>query len=225
MDKKKTAAKQAEQAEKSEKTQEKAQDMKGAREARASAQAADAKAQEAMAQDAQGSAREVKGAQGAQGSETKEAAESEALEKALAAVRAEAEDYKRKWYSVSAEYENYRKRTARESAQRYNEGRGDVIVKLFPIADNLDRAYAACKDDATKKGISMVLDAFNKLLAGERIEVIDPVGEAFDAEKHEAIMAVDAADGEESGTVREVYLKGYERDGKVLRFAQVVVTR
>lgn len=145
----------------------------------------------------------------------------EALEKAIA----DAEDYKRKWYSVSAEYENYRKRTARESAQRYADGRADVIVKLFPIADNLERAYASCSDEATKKGVSMVLDAFNKLLEGERVTAIDPTGDRFDAEKHEAIMAVDAADGEESGTVKQVYLKGYERDGKVLRFAQVVVVK
>ena len=201
MDKKKTAAKQAEHAEKAEKTQENA----------------NAKV-EAEAQEAQAEAQDA-------GSENEGAAACAELEKALDAARAEAEDYKRKWYSVSAEYENYRKRTARESAQRYNEGRADVVVKLFPIADNLDRAYAACRDEATKKGVSMVLDAFNKLLAGERIEVIDPAGEAFDAEKHEAIMAVDPAEGEESGTVKQVYLKGYEKDGKVLRFAQVVVTR
>ena len=206
MDKKKTAAKQAEKAEK--------QNGK------------DAKAQEVQAagQEAEASAQGAQETQGA-GPEDKEAETREALQEALDAARAEAEDYKRKWYSVSAEYENYRKRTARESAQRYSEGRADVVVKLFPIADNLDRAYAACADEATKKGISMVLDAFNKLLAGERIEVIDPVGEAFDAEKHEAIMAVDPAEDEESGTVKQVYLKGYERDGKVLRFAQVIVVK
>ncbi len=201
MDKKKPAAKQAAQAEKTEKTQEIAQEKVQTAEAEAAREAA------------------------AGGDVLQENNAGAELEKALDAARAEAEDYKRKWYSVSAEYENYRKRTARESAQKYNDGRADVVVKLFPIADNLDRAYAACKDEATKKGIAMVLDAFNKLLEGERIEVIDPAGEAFDAEKHEAIMAVDPAEGEASGTVREVYLKGYERDGKVLRFAQVVVVK
>ena len=153
---------------------------------------------DAKAQEVKAVGQEAQETQGA-GPENKEAEAREALQKALDAARA--------------------------SAQRYSEGRADVVVKLFPIADNLDRAYAACADEATKKGVSMVLDAFNKLLAGERIEVIDPVGEAFDAEKHEAIMAVDPAEGEESGTVKQVYLKGYERDGKVLRFAQVVVTR
>lgn len=156
---------------------------------------------------------------------TEPAPEKSEAEKALEKALADAEDMKRKWYSVTAEYENYRKRTARESARRYAEGRADVVVKLLPIADNLERAYAACRDEATKKGVSMVLDAFAKLLEGEKIAVIDPLGQPFDAEKHEAIMAVDPAEGEESGTVREVYLKGYEQDGKVLRFAQVVVVK
>lgn len=145
----------------------------------------------------------------------------EELEKA----RAEAEDLKRKWYAVTAEYENYRKRTASQSAQRYHEGRADVVSKLFPIADNLERALAACTDEGTKKGIQMVKTAFDKILEEEKIVVIDPVGQPFDAEKHEAIMAADPAEGEESGTVKQVYLKGYEKDGKVLRYAQVVVVK
>ena len=135
------------------------------------------------------------------------------------------EDYKRKWYSVSAEYENYRKRTAYQSAQRYQDGRADVVGKLFPIADDLSRALASCNDEATKKGVQMVLNSFEKILQEEKIETVDPVGEAFDAEKHEAIMAVDPAEGEESGTVREVYRKGYVQNGKVLRFAQVIVVK
>ena len=147
------------------------------------------------------------------------------LEGELAKARADAEDFKRKWYSVTAEYENYRKRTASQSAQRYQEGRADVVGKLFPIADNLERALAACKDEGTRKGIEMVVAAFGKVLEEEKIEEINPVGEPFDPEKHEAIMAVDGQEGEESGTVKQVYLKGYEQNGKILRFAQVVVIR
>ena len=138
---------------------------------------------------------------------------------------AEAEDFKRKWYSVTAEYENYRKRTAADSARRYAEGRADVVSKLFPIADNLERALQSCADEATKKGISMVVASFENLLKEEKIEVIDPLGEPFDAEKCEAIMALDAQDGEESGIVKQVYQKGYIQNGKVLRYAQVVVTK
>lgn len=148
-----------------------------------------------------------------------------ATEQELNEARAAAEDFKRKWYSVTAEYENYRKRTALTRSQAYAEGRADVVSKLFPIADNLDRALASCSDENTKKGIGMVIRSFEKLLEEEKIEVIDPVGEEFNAEKCEAILAVDPEEGEESGTVKQVFLKGYEQNGKVLRFAQVSVIR
>ncbi len=143
----------------------------------------------------------------------------------LELARAEAEDMKRKWYLVTAEYENYRKRTARESAQRYAEGRADVVKGLFPIADNLERALESCAEEGTRKGIEMVMESFRSLLREEKIEEINPVGQPFDAETDEAIMAVDPAEGETGGTVKQVYRKGYRQNGKVLRYAQVVVIK
>lgn len=154
-----------------------------------------------------------------------ENAELSAALKACEEVKAQAEDFKRKWYSVTAEYDNYRKRTASTRAQAYAEGRADVVSKLFPIADNLERALQSCSDEKTHKGIEMVQKAFEKILEDEKISVIDPVGQPFDPEKHEAIMASDPEEGEESGIVRQVFAKGYEREGKVLRFAQVLVTK
>jgi len=146
-------------------------------------------------------------------------------QKALEAARAQAEDFKRKWYSVTAEYDNYRKRTAGTRTQAYAEGRSDVVSKLFPIADNLGRALESCADENTKKGIAMVTASFEKLLEEEKIETIDPVGEEFSAETCEAIMAVEPQEGETSGTVKQVFRKGYRQNGKILRFAQVSVIR
>lgn len=145
----------------------------------------------------------------------------EELEKALA----EAEENKRKWYAVTAEYENYRRRTQNQSAQRYQEGRNDVISSLFPIGDNLERALAACTDENTKQGLDMILKSYKKVLEGEGVEEIDPIGQAFNADTMEAIMAMPAADGEESGLVKQVYVKGYKKGEKVLRYAQVIVTQ
>ena len=187
------------------------------------------KKQETPAQPAEERAEEA--ARGGQTEQASEKTSEPELEKTpvqpdpLEVAKAEAEDFKRKWYSVTAEYENYRKRTARESARRYEEGRADVVCKLFPIADNLERALASCSDEATKKGISMVTASFEALLKEEKIEPIDPLGREFDAEECEAIMAVDPEEGEESGTVKQVYRKGYKQNGKVLRYAQVVVVR
>ena len=150
---------------------------------------------------------------------------SKKLQETLDAAVADAEESKRKWYAVSAEYENYRRRTQNQAAQRYQEGRNDVIAALFPIGDNLERAIAACADEKTKEGLDMVLKSFKKVLENEGVEEIDPVGKLFDADTMEAIMAMPAADGEESGMVKQAYLKGYKKGDKVLRYAQVIVTQ
>ena len=145
----------------------------------------------------------------------------EELEKALA----EAEENKRKWYAVTAEYENYRRRTQNMAAQRYQDGRNDVLSALFPIGDNLERAIMACADEKTKEGLDLVLKSYKKVLEGEGIEEIDPTGQPFNADTMEAIMAAPAEEGEESGLVKQVYLKGYKKGDKVLRYAQVIVTQ
>ena len=142
-----------------------------------------------------------------------------ALEKAVA----EAADYKDKWVRTVAEYENFRKRNAETRHTSYMEGRADVIIKILPIGDNLERALTMC-DENTKKGIEMVLRSFRTLLEAEGIEEINPVNEEFDPKYCEAIMSEPAQDGVESGYVKEVFLKGYKRGEKVLRYAQVKVT-
>lgn len=144
----------------------------------------------------------------------------EELEKALL----EAEESKRKWYAVTAEYENYRRRTQNQAAQRYADGRNDVIASLFPIGDNLERAMSSCVDENTKQGLDMILKSYKKVLEGEGVEEIDPIGQPFNADVAEAIMAMPAADGEESGIVKQVYVKGYKKGDKILRYAQVIVT-
>ena len=100
-----------------------------------------------------------------------------------------------------------------------------MISSLFPIGDNLERALAACTDENTKQGLDMILKSYKKVFEGEGVEEIDPIGQAFNADTMEAIMAMPAADGEESGLVKQVYVKGYKKGEKVLRYAQVIVTQ
>ncbi len=157
--------------------------------------------------------------------ETKKKPTAKKLQEELDKAVAEAEESTRKWYAVTAEYENYRRRTQNQAAQRYQDGRNDVVSALFPIGDNLERAIAACADEKTKEGLDMVLKSFKKVLENEGVEEIDPVGKAFDADTMEAIMAMPAEEGEESGMVKQAYLKGYKKGDKVLRYAQVIVTQ
>ena len=147
------------------------------------------------------------------------------MQEELDIALAEAEESKRKWYAVTAEYENYRRRTQNQASQRYAEGRNDIIASIFPIGDNLERALATIADENTKQGLDMVLKAYKKVLEGEGVEEIDPVGQPFDATYAEAIMATPAQEGEESGIVKQVYVKGYKKGDKVLRYAQVIVTQ
>ena len=150
---------------------------------------------------------------------------SKKIQEELQNAIADAEESKRKWYAVTAEYENYRRRTQNQAAQRYNDGRNDVIASLFPIGDNLERAMSSCTDENTKQGLDMILKSYKKVLEGEGVEEIDPIGQPFDAAVAEAIMAMPATDGEESGIVKQVYVKGYKKGDKVLRYAQVIVTQ
>ena len=100
-----------------------------------------------------------------------------------------------------------------------------MVAALFPVGDNLERAISSCADENTKQGLDMILKAYKKVLEGEGVEEIDPIGQPFNADVAEAIMAMPAADGEESGVVKQVYVKGYKKGDKVLRYAQVIVTQ
>ena len=148
----------------------------------------------------------------------------EKREKELEAARAEAADYKDKWMRTAAEFDNFRKRNEQTRRNAYLDGKADVLLKILPVGDNLERALASCADENTKKGIEMVLRSFKKLLEDEGIEAIDPKDEEFDPAFCEAIMSEPAAEGVEPGYVKEVFVKGYRRGDKVLRYAQVKVT-
>ena len=148
----------------------------------------------------------------------------EKREKELEAARAEAADYKDKWMRTAAEFDDFRMRTEQTRRNAYLAGKADVLLKILPVGDNLERALASCADENTKKGIEMVLRSFKKLLEDEGIEAIDPKDEEFDPAFCEAILSEPAAEGVEPGYVKEVFVKGYRRGDKVLRYAQVKVT-
>ena len=143
------------------------------------------------------------------------------LEKAQAA----AEEYKRKWYAVAAEYDNYRKRTQVQAAQSYQDGKAEAILKLLPVADTFGYAYDGASDEKTKAGIDKIIKNFNNILSTLGVEEIPiNVGDKFDESVAEAVMNVPAEDGEEPNLIKIILKKGYRREGKVIRFAQVSVT-
>ena len=148
----------------------------------------------------------------------------ETCRRALEQAQAAAAEYKDKWMRSVAEFDNFRKRNEQTRRNAYLDGKAEVVVKVLPVGDNLELALRSCADEQTKKGIEMVLRAFNKLLEEEGITAIDPKDEEFDPAFCEAIMSEPAAEGVEPGYVKEVFRKGYKRGDKVIRFAQVKVT-
>ena len=147
----------------------------------------------------------------------------EKLKEELERAQADAADFKDKWMRSAAEFDNFRKRNEQTRRNAYLDGKAEILLKILPVGDNLERALTMC-DEKTAKGIEMVLRSFRQVLEAEGIEAIDPVGEEFDPTYCEAIMSEPAQEGVEPGYVKEVFLKGYKRGDKVLRFAQVKVT-
>ena len=143
------------------------------------------------------------------------------LEKANAA----AEDYKRKGYAGSAEYDNYRKRTKDAVSTAFADGKAEAILKLLPVADTFGYAYDSASDEKTKAGIDKIIKNFNAILLSMGVEEI-PVnaGDSFDELSMEAVINLPCEGDESAGVVKNVLKKGYRRDGKVIRFAQVSVT-
>lgn len=178
--------------------------------------------EEVKAEEAENAAENVAGEAG---TEEQIAGEKPAEPSELEKATALAEDYKRKWYAVTAEYDNYRKRTQATASQKYNEGRADIILKVLPIGDNIDRAIAVCNDEKMKQGLEMVKTSFDKILSDEGIEAFDPTGEEFNSATSTAIAALPAEEGEAEGTVKQTFLKGYKKGDRILRFAQVIVAR
>lgn len=147
-----------------------------------------------------------------------------ALAAELEKAKAQCDEYLDLAQRKQAEFANYRRRTEGIRQEAYDDGRRDAIDKLLPIVDNIERALAAAGDEESglKSGVEMVLrqtlEAFEKM----GVETIDPLGQPFDAELHNAVMQGTAEEGE-PGTVCLVLQKGYKLGSRVIRHAMVKV--
>ena len=158
--------------------------------------------------------------------EIKEKALIEENEKLIAELEAKPDDeYKDKWMRSVAEFDNYKKRNAKIWQEAFVEGKVEIISKILSIGDNLERALSMITDEGTKEGINLLLRQFNNVLKEINVEEINPVGEKFDPNYHEAVMQVEALDKEESDTVKAVFQKGYKLGDKIIRYAKVSVIK
>ncbi len=124
---------------------------------------------------------------------------------------------------LMAEFENFKKRSDKERLGMYNSVMGDVVMKLLPVLDNLEKAVAAeSKDEQYKNGIEMVEKQFQDVLRANGVKEIESIGKPFDPSLHEAVSLVEDSNLG-TKTIKEEYRKGYTIGDKVLRHSLVVV--
>ena len=147
------------------------------------------------------------------------------LEQKLIESEKKAEEYKQSWYRTAADFENFKKRNNEARSNAYADGKADAVKSILVIGDNLDRALATAFDEQTKAGLELIVRGFAEVLKNMGIEEVNPVGESFDPNLHEAVFQCEPEDGDESGKIKSVFKKGYSLNGKMLRYAQVVVIK
>ncbi|MCQ2960265.1 MAG: nucleotide exchange factor GrpE [Bacteroidales bacterium] len=145
----------------------------------------------------------------------------------LSVVKAELDEIKDKHLRLQAEFDNYRRRTLKEKADLISTAGEKVLKDLLPVIDDLDRALestATAQDvAAVREGLDLILNKFQNFLKSNGVSEIDAKELEFDADKHEAVTKFPAPSEELKGKVIDVVQKGYTINGKVMRFAKVVV--
>ena len=140
----------------------------------------------------------------------------------LTAQLAEEQD---KYLRLMAEYDNFRKRTAKEREGIYTDAYCDALSQILPIIDNLERAAQYSADDPDSpmaKGIELTIKSCVEALNKMGVYEIEAIGKQFDPNLHNAVMHIDdEAFGENE--IVEVFMKGYIKGEKVLRFSMVKV--
>jgi len=133
-----------------------------------------------------------------------------------------------KYLRLYSDFENFRKRTQKEKVELYKTAGEDVISAILPILDDFERAQKAMEDSddlkGVKDGVKLIHDKLVNTLKQKGLEPIkSAVNKDFDIEYHEAITQIPAPNKKQVGKVIDEVEKGYELNGKVIRFTKVVV--
>ena len=149
----------------------------------------------------------------------------DALQSQLAEAESKVSEYKDGWARSQAEFQNYRKRIERDNELTYANMKGDIIKKVLPALDDLERALQnRPADDSWASGIELIARKLQNILEGEGVKRIEAKGAAFDPNFHEAITH-EPSDEVESEHVIDVVQNGYMLGERVIRPALVRVAQ
>ena len=134
----------------------------------------------------------------------------------------EKDDYMR----LMAEFETFRRRSSEDRLNLIASAAADTIKGLLPVLDDCERAMAMLEqssDEAAKEGTALIFNKLTEYLKTRGLERIEAKGETFNTDFHEAVTQFPAPSEELKGKVIDVVLTGYTLNGKILRYAKVVV--
>jgi len=159
--------------------------------------------------------------------EAKKEKKTEEMEKKIAALEETVAKDKDDYLRLMAEFDNYRRRTSQEKLELVSMASTDTIKGLLPILDDCERALKVLLEsddsDAAKEGTELIYSKLMGYLKSKGLAVIEALDQTFDTDLHEAVAQFPVEDEQKKGKVFDVVQTGYTLNGKVIRFAKVVV--
>ncbi|MBR5856511.1 MAG: nucleotide exchange factor GrpE [Bacteroidales bacterium] len=159
--------------------------------------------------------------------EQKEMTEMELMEQKVEAAEQKAAEATDKYVRMAAEFDNFRRRTAKERIELISTAGEDVIKGLLPILDDCERALQVLKNStdsvAAIEGTELIYNKMMNFLKGRGLAVIEAKDKELDTEFHEAVAQFPVQDKEKKNKIIDIVQQGYTLNGKVIRYAKVVV--
>jgi len=151
------------------------------------------------------------------------------LEAQVASLQEELTQAKEQSLRAAAEIQNIRRRAEQDVEKAHKFALEKFVTDMLPVADNLERAVQAASADgadisAVVEGVELTLKSLVDGLKQHKVETLDPEGEPFDPQLHQAMTMVESPDVEPN-TVINVFQKGYTLNGRLVRPAMVVVSK
>jgi molecular chaperone GrpE len=153
----------------------------------------------------------------------------EELKKELAAAEQKAQESWDKAVRTLAEMENLKKRTQKELEDAHKYALSSFAKELLPVLDSLELGLQAATGDSEevkkfREGNELTIKQFDTVFAKFNVMTVDPMGQPFNAEQHQAVL-MQEVEGVGTNTVVNVFQKGYMLNGRLLRPAMVVVAK
>jgi molecular chaperone GrpE len=125
-----------------------------------------------------------------------------------------------------SEFDNFRKRNVKERMELIKTAGNDVIKSILPAIDDLERAvktFETSDKESLQQGIQLIHHKLKTILGDKGLVEMNPVGEKFDADQHEAITQLPAPSDKEKGLILDVIEKGYKLNEVIIRYPKVIV--